>query len=802
MNRVSKLLLSVAILALALTLAAQEVLAQQPAPAYSGVYKSWQPFPGTAGMDATLYLGVDGTALLLEDTLSGQPPTAQWGTWAPQDTVVTVTLTDSALGPLPQPTASALTAADRTLVAAPGTPLGGAQGRTFYAFDALATGQTAVPYSAEAATAATGQGLAGTYKGLLPSSTCCGRDVTFILGTDGRVTWATNSLSGTPAATEGGAWTQSGTLLAIALTESGGQPSSAPSNLTLSLENGLLRTTAADGAKADLNGAVFYRLEGLANTVPAAPGTPVPAVPPITSTVTAPITTPVSAPEAGTPPAATLAPPAATAPEVAILPTLPYTPVFATTPCPFPVPAGEVEGETLVCGQLTVPEVRSQPDAATVQVFVTILKSRFEPQPAPVVVLMGPAGASATETRSSFLAWPARSYRDIILVDGRGAGYSTPSLACAEVAQGTTPVDAAAIAACFARLNQDGRSLAGYRSTEQAADIADLARTLEAPALDLYGRGEGARLAHLVADRYPQLVRTLVLDGPAPLLASPLETPLIRFELLKKVLRECAADAECALAYPDLARRLDALVAQLDATPGAEYGTGAQLLELLLRTLETEGGKRIPALITALYRADTAQACALVPGTGCPPPPTPGAEDTAAAPPTAPKLAATRSFTVTGPVVPASLLTLGAAYSQYCAEEAPQYTAGDLARIGARLPVSLSVSLTQPLSDLLTICQAWTVPPAAAADRVALAPAVPTLVMGGTHDPASPPAWARRAAAGDDAVLRLFPGRGRITEPADWACLGELVEAFLNRPDRAPNPSCYRRLHQAFSLPE
>lgn len=801
MNRVSKLLLSVAILAIALTLAAQEAQAQQPAPAFSGVYKSWQPFPGTAGMDATLYLGVDGTALLLEDTLSGQPPTAQWGTWAPQDTVVTVTLTDSALGPLPQPTAAALTAADRTLVAAPGSPLGGAQGRTFYAFDALASGQTAVPYSVEAATAATGQGLAGTYKGLLPSSTCCGRDVTFILGADGRVTWATNSLSGTPAVTEGGAWTQSGNLIAIALTESGGQPSTAPSNLTLNLENGLLRATAADGAKADLNGAVFYRLEGLANTAPGAPAIPAPAVPPVTSNVTATITAPISAPEAGAPPATTLAPPAAVAPEVAILPTLPYTPIFATAPCPFPVPAGEVEGETLVCGQLTVPEVRNQPGAATVQVFVTILKSRFEPQPAPVVVLMGPAGASATETRSSFLAWPARSHRDIILVDGRGAGYSTPSLACAEVAQGATPVDAAAVAACFARLNQDGRNLAGYRSTEQAADIADLARTLEAPALDLYGRGEGARLATLVADRYPQLVRALVLDGPAPLPASPLETPLVRFGVLQAIVRDCAADLECALAYPDLTSRLDVVLARLDATPGVEYGTGAQLVELLLRTSETEGGKRIPALITALYREDIAQACTLAPGAGCTPPP-PTAEEAAPAPLTVPKLAATRSFTITGPVVPASLLTLGAAYSQYCAEEAPQYTAGDLERIGARLPVSLSVSLTQPLSDLLTICQAWTVPPAAAADRVALAPSVPTLVVGGTHDPAAPPAWARRAAAGDDAVLRLFPGRGRITEPADWACLGDLVDAFLNRPDRTPNPGCYRRLHESYALPE
>ena len=281
--------------------------------------------------------------------------------------------------------------------------------------------------------------------------------------------------------TEGGTWTQNGTQVVIALTESGGQPSPTPANLTLNLENGLLRTAAADGAKADLNGAPFYRLEGLANALPTAPAAPAP-IPP-TTILTPTITAPVSTPEVGAVPPAAQEPPAAVAPQVETLPTLPYTPTFAATTCPFPLPAGEVEGETLICGQLTVPENRSQAGATALQVFATILKSRLEPQPNPLVVLLGPAGASAAETRASFVDWPARQHRDIILVDGRGSGYSTPSLACTELTQGATPVDAAGVAACFARLGQEGRNLAGYRSTEQAADVADLARTLGAAAI-------------------------------------------------------------------------------------------------------------------------------------------------------------------------------------------------------------------------------------------------------------------------------------------------------------------------------
>ena len=432
---------------------------------------------------------------------------------------------------------STLIAVDRTLVASPGTPLGGTQGRTFYAFDALANGQAAVPYSVEAATAATAAGLAGTYKGLLPSGTCCGRDVTFVLGADGRVSWATNALNGSPASTEGGTWTQNGTQVTIALTESGGQPSPTPANLTLNLENGLLRTAAADGAKADLNGSAFYRLEGLSNTLPAAPaatdaGRSEPADGAGTPTVTAPVAPPVSrwrtscrsgAAGRGRPGSRNSA----------------HAALHARPSRRSPVHSRCLQAKSRArpssAASSLCRRTAANAGAASIQVFVTILKSRLEPQPDPMVVLLGPAGASAAETRASFVDWPARRHRDVILVDGRGAGYSTPSLACTELAQGATPVDPAGVAACFARLGQEGRDLAGYRTSEQVADVADLARTLGATPVDLYGRGEGARLAALVADRYPALVRTLVLDGPVPLAASPLEAPRVRYATLQKV---------------------------------------------------------------------------------------------------------------------------------------------------------------------------------------------------------------------------------------------------------------------------
>ena len=114
-------------------------------------------------------------------------------------------------------------------------------------------------------------------------------------------------------------------------------------------------------------------------------------------------------------------------------------------------------------------------------------------------------------------------------------------------------------------------------------------------------------------------MQTLVLDAPVPLSSSPLEAPRTRYATLQQVLTDCAAEPECALAYPDLAQRLSFVLTRLDTAPGTEYGTGSQLVDLILRTLEAEGGRRIPALITALYRGNVAKACSLVPGAGCSP---------------------------------------------------------------------------------------------------------------------------------------------------------------------------------------
>ena len=62
------------------------------------------------------------------------------------------------------------------------------------------------------------------------------------------------------------------------------------------------------------------------------------------------------------------------------------------------MPANEVEGKTLFCGTVQVPEDNAQPDGKKIPLKFAILKSWSQyPEPDPVVYLQGGPGDSALD---------------------------------------------------------------------------------------------------------------------------------------------------------------------------------------------------------------------------------------------------------------------------------------------------------------------------------------------------------------------------------------------------------------------
>jgi pimeloyl-ACP methyl ester carboxylesterase len=177
-------------------------------------------------------------------------------------------------------------------------------------------------------------------------------------------------------------------------------------------------------------------------------------------------------------------------------------------------------------GTLTVLQDRTRPEAGEVHLPFLRLPSTA-PQPgAPILYLAGGPGDSAVEALRgplfSFLAG-LRGLGDVLALDARGAGGSSPSLMCRESWQLPTeaPLDLGAALAmalersrsCAAFLRASGIDLSAFQVHSAADDIADLARALQIERFRLVAVSYGTRLALEVMRRHPEVVESAALFG-------------------------------------------------------------------------------------------------------------------------------------------------------------------------------------------------------------------------------------------------------------------------------------------------
>ena len=103
-------------------------------------------------------------------------------------------------------------------------------------------------------------------------------------------------------------------------------------------------------------------------------------------------------------------------------------------------------------------------------------------------------------------------HRDLLLVDDRGTGRSSP-LNCSALQQGDD-----SIAAANDCVKQMGSSADDYGAATVADDLADVLGALNAGHIDLYGDSYGTFVAQAFAARHGDLLTTLVLDSAFPVI--------------------------------------------------------------------------------------------------------------------------------------------------------------------------------------------------------------------------------------------------------------------------------------------
>lgn len=251
---------------------------------------------------------------------------------------------------------------------------------------------------------------------------------------------------------------------------------------------------------------------------------------------------------------------------------------IAFKPCTLtgPVAAANVEAQ---CGTLSVPENPAAPQGRKIDLRIAWLDADNTGNglPDPVFFLAGGPGQAASEVALpvSTALRQVRKQRDIFLIDQRGTGGSNP-LSCLGPDGKELPMDESAepteayvrdyAARCAASL--EGRADPRFYTTSQAIDDLDAVRkALGAEKLNLVGGSYGTRVAQRYAARYPQHVRSMVIDGVAPNdlvvggdFANTFEDAII----LQSA--QCIKDAACAKRFPvntrtQLRTVLDALAA-------------------------------------------------------------------------------------------------------------------------------------------------------------------------------------------------------------------------------------------------
>jgi pimeloyl-ACP methyl ester carboxylesterase len=264
-----------------------------------------------------------------------------------------------------------------------------------------------------------------------------------------------------------------------------------------------------------------------------------------------------------------------------------FTPSFTSTPskfkpveCQFKVPLTL----NIECGYLPVPEDRLREDSPVIQVSFAIVHSENpNPAPDPIVILHGGPGGYTLDMLNDWLYifdYPNLT-RDLIILDQRGIGYSTPSLNCPEAqdqwfddwTQDLRWEEAdqyydLALQACYDRLLSEGINLSAYTSSANAADVEDLRLALGFSKWNLYGSSYGTRLALTIMRDHPAGLRSVILDSVFPPQADLYSRASVDMQRsLELVFSSCASDPTCRQAYPDLEAAFYRLVTQLDAQP-------------------------------------------------------------------------------------------------------------------------------------------------------------------------------------------------------------------------------------------
>jgi pimeloyl-ACP methyl ester carboxylesterase len=327
----------------------------------------------------------------------------------------------------------------------------------------------------------------------------------------------------------------------------------------------------------------------------------------------------------------------------------------ADADCPFDL-GEETLGETADCGKIMVPQDWSEPEGTMIPIQYLVLRSpSLAPLPDPVIYFQGGPGGATISSRGTISGSTdaLRASRDIIMFDQRGTGFSNelycpidvfalnPATYEEDDAAASARLDEAGIGAfsdpdevyaavldsfsaedlsrCLPFFAEQGIALEHYSTASTVRDTIAVMEHLGYPSYNLFGGSYGTTVVLAILGHYTEMddadlppIRAAVLDSVDPPNMEFYERGQEYGHVVLGLFDDCAQDAACAAAYPDIRTRMAQLFETLRAAPivreEGEPVTMEALAEVMRTAVASQKGlvPYLPRLVDELERGETA----------------------------------------------------------------------------------------------------------------------------------------------------------------------------------------------------
>jgi len=421
--------------------------------------------------------------------------------------------------------------------------------------------------------------------------------------------------------------------------------------------------------------------------------------------------------------------------------------------------------EELRCGTYPVWENRDTRKGRRIDLNLVVLPALGPDRaPDPIFYLAGGPGEGAATTVGDLQELKElRQRREMVFIDQRGTGRSNP-LRCNFYGEPLDLRRAAgdlytpeAVSRCRKELEKVA-DLKLYTTAIGMDDIDEVRSALGYERINLFGGSYGTRAAQVYLRRHPGSVRSVLLDGVAPVDETlPLHHAYAGLRAVNLLLGECAADSACHAAFPNLKGELQELFARIDRGVEVELKdprTGAAVKVHPSRGLVAEGirfflygeegeANTLPLL---LHRAFLGDLKPLV------------------------ETAIQRRVGID------QILAMGMLFSVTCAEDLPYIDAATAAR-----ETRGTLLGDYRIAEQKRVCEHWPRGSVPADVHTLVRSTVPVLLISGERDPVTPPEFGERVAKNLPNSLHLILPHGSHGGVGANPCVNGIARDFLER---------------------